>query len=150
VDAEGLKDLFAPFAAVSLKRMFSGHGVYADGVCFALHLRDDIYLKADKETQARFEAAKSEPFAYDGHRGKVTVTSYWRLPPEAYDDPDELKDWSALALQAARRFAAAKAMKAGNKMKIAKAAKSVKKVAKGRAAIPAKARRPARGKGRPK
>jgi DNA transformation protein and related proteins len=148
VDAEGLKDLFAPFAAVSLKRMFSGHGVYADGVCFALHLRDDIYLKADKETQAQFEAARSEPFTYEGHRGKVTVTSYWRLPPGAYDDPDELKEWSALALQAARRFAAAKAAKAGKRMMIAKVAKS--KVGKGRAPTLAKGRTAPRRKGRPK
>jgi DNA transformation protein and related proteins len=145
MDAEGLKELFAPFAAVSLKRMFSGHGVYTDGICFALHLRDDIYLKTDAETQARFEAAKSEPFAYDGHRGRVTVTSYWRLPPGAYDDPDELKDWCGLAVQAARRFATAKAAKAGKRMKIAKAATS--RVVKDRVTTPAKARR---GKGRSK
>jgi DNA transformation protein and related proteins len=150
VDAEGLKGLFAPFAPVSLKRMFSGHGVYADGVCFALHLRHDIYLKTDAETQARFEAAGSEPFVYDGVRGKVTVTSYWRLPPGAYDDPDELKDWCGLALQAARRFAAVKAMKAGKRMKIAKAAKPVEKVVKGRAASSVKSPRPRPGEGRRK
>jgi DNA transformation protein and related proteins len=146
VDAHGLKELFEPFGAVSLKRMFSGHGVYAEGVCFALHLRGDIYLKTDAETQSRFEAAKSEPFAYDGHRGRVTVTSYWRLPAGAYDDPDELKDWCGLALQAARRFAAAKAMKAGKRMTTDGGARS----AKGRARGPAKGAKPTRGKGRAK
>src|SRR5579883_140146 len=54
MDAEGLKELFAPFAPVSVKRMFSGHGVYADGVCFALNLRGDIFLKADSLTEQRF------------------------------------------------------------------------------------------------
>src|SRR5579863_4086038 len=103
MDAEGLKELFEPFAAVSVKRMFSGYGVYADGLCFALNLRGDVFLKADALTEARFRAAGSTPFVYDGHRGKVTVMSYWRLTPSAYDDPDELKRWCALAFEAARR-----------------------------------------------
>ena len=34
MDAEGLKELFAPFGPVAVKRMFGGHGVYADGLVF--------------------------------------------------------------------------------------------------------------------
>jgi DNA transformation protein len=108
MDAEGLKELFEPFVAVSVKRMFSGYGVYAEGICFALNLRGDIFLKADELTEARFAAAGSEPFVYSGHRGKVTVMSYWRLAPTAYDDPDELRSWCGLAMEAARRAAAVK------------------------------------------
>lgn len=91
--------------------MFSGHGVYADGVCFALNLRGDIFLKADDLTERRFAAAGSEPFVYEGHRGKVTVMSYWRLVSSAYDDPDELKAWCGLAMAAARRAAAVREAK---------------------------------------
>jgi DNA transformation protein and related proteins len=146
VDAERLKELFEPFAAVSLKRMFSGHGVYAEGVCFALHLRGELYLKADSQTHAQFAAAGSEPFVYDGHRGRVTVTSYWRLPASAYDDPSDLKEWSALAHQAAVRFAAAKAAKAGKRMTMATGQKPAKSQNRG-----AKARTPPRTrKGRAK
>src|ERR1700759_4239053 len=101
MDAEGLRELFTPFAPVSVKRMFSGHGIYADGICFALNLRGDIFLRADKLTEERFAAAGSDPFVYDGHRGKVTVATYWRLVSSAYDDPDELKTWCALAMEAA-------------------------------------------------
>jgi DNA transformation protein and related proteins len=39
MDADGLKALFEPFGSVAVKRMFSGHGVYADGLCFAISLR---------------------------------------------------------------------------------------------------------------
>lgn len=116
MDAEGLKELFAPFAPVSVKRMFSGHGVYADGVCFALNLRGDIFLKADSLTEQRFAEAGSQPFVYEGRRGTVTVLSYWRLVPGAYDDPDELKAWCGLAMEAARRAAAVKEAKGARRM----------------------------------
>jgi DNA transformation protein and related proteins len=115
MDADALKELFEPFAAVSVRRMFSGYGVYADGLCFALNLRGEVYLKADRASEARFAGAGSEPFVYDGHRGKVTVLSYWRLPPTAYDDPEELKAWCALAMGAARRAFEIKKMKGNAK-----------------------------------
>lgn len=124
MDASGLKELFAPFASVSVKRMFSGYGVYADGICFALNLRGDIFLKADEETEARFAAAGSQPFVYEGHRGKVTVMSYWRLAPSAYDDPDELKSWWGLALAAARRAAAVKEAKSARRLTKAETGKA--------------------------
>ena len=34
--AKGWQELFEPFAAVAVKRMFGGHGIYADGLCFAI------------------------------------------------------------------------------------------------------------------
>ena len=45
------------------------------------------------------------------------TTSYWRLLASAYDDSDELKLWSALAIEAARRAAAAKTKTARAKAK---------------------------------
>jgi DNA transformation protein and related proteins len=134
MDAEGLKELFEPFAAVSVKRMFSGYGIYARGLCFALNLRGDIFLKADELTEKRFAEAGSEPFVYTGHRGKVTVMSYWRLVSSAYDDSDELKAWCALALEAATRAAAVKQAKCARKM--AKKEESAGR-AKGKASTPA-------------
>ncbi len=34
MNAEALKELFAPFAAVAVKRMFGGYGVYAKAFAF--------------------------------------------------------------------------------------------------------------------
>jgi DNA transformation protein len=110
MDAEGLKELFEPFGVVNLKRMFSGYGVYAGGSCFALALRGEVYLRTDEKSAAALAAAGSAPFAYQ--RGeKLITTNLWRLPAAAYDDPDELKTWSASALAAARRIEEAKAQK---------------------------------------
>ena len=35
MNASGLKDLFEPFDDVVIKRMFGGHGIYSEGLCFA-------------------------------------------------------------------------------------------------------------------
>jgi len=112
MDRERIEELFAPFGAVAVKRMFGGCGVYADGVFFALEADGEIYLKADAETKAVFEAAGSRPFVYQGGKKLVTM-SYWRLPDEAFEDEDELRRWARLALDAARRAQVAKTAKAG-------------------------------------
>ena len=111
MDAEGLKELFEPFGAVAVRRMFSGYGVYADGLCFALNLGGEVYLKADAETEGEFAAAGSTPFVYQG-RTRLVKMGFWRLMASAYDDPDQLRRWSGLALGAARIAARSKAAKA--------------------------------------
>ena len=107
MDAEGLKELFAPFGPVSVKRMFGGHGIYADGLCFALQSDGEVYLKTDGENRAEFVSAGSRPFIYEA-KGKATEMSYWRLVASAYDDEDDLRRWARLGLAAARRAAVAK------------------------------------------
>ena len=83
--------------------MFSGAGVYRDGVFFALATSDGgIYLKCDAEIEDRFRAAGSGPFTYGRDERKITM-SYWSLPNEALDDSDALKVWAELAYQAALR-----------------------------------------------
>ena len=44
--------------------MFSGAGLYCDGVMFALMVRGTIYLKADATSIADFEREGSGPFTY--------------------------------------------------------------------------------------
>ncbi len=110
MDREGLEELFAPFAIVSVRRMFSGHGVYFDGLCFALSLGGNVYLKVDAETQAAFAAADSRPFVYSA-RGREVRVGYWLLPSAAFDDEDELRRWASLAFAAARRAAAKRTTK---------------------------------------
>ena len=54
MDADGLKALFEPFGPVTVKRMFGGHGVYAEGLCFAIEHGGGVFLKVDAESQAAF------------------------------------------------------------------------------------------------
>ena len=42
-----LKALFEPFRSVTVKRMFGGSGIYAEGMCFAIELKGEVFLKTD-------------------------------------------------------------------------------------------------------
>ena len=104
MDADALKELFQPFGAVAVRRMFGGKGVYADELMFAMAMGGEVYLKCDAATESLFAEAGSTPFIYQGHSGPVKV-NFRRLVASAYDDDDELKRWCALAIGAARRAA---------------------------------------------
>jgi DNA transformation protein len=102
-----IRDLFAQFRPVTVRRMFSGAGLYCDGVMFGLVVRGTIYLKADETSIADFKREGSGPFTYT--RGKKSgrrsehALPYWRLPDRLYDDPDELAIWAERALAIAQR-----------------------------------------------
>jgi DNA transformation protein and related proteins len=116
MDAEDLKALFAPFAAVAVRGMFGGRGVYAEGLMIALQAGDEVYLKTDEAVRDRFVEAGSAPFIYPTPMGP-RETSLWRLPAVARGDAEEFKAWAALALEAARRAAAEKAAKGAARTK---------------------------------
>jgi DNA transformation protein len=126
MDRDFLIDLFADFGPVTIRRMFSGFGISADGTNFALALRSGLYFRADGETIPRFEAEGSKPFQYQTRTKTVTVASYWELPARLFDDPEELTGWARAALAAAERAALAKRPKANKAVK----KKSTKKKAK--------------------
>ncbi len=105
MDRDFLNDLFSEFGAVDLRRMFSGYGVSADGVNFALVIRDVLYFRADEESLSAFEQEGQSPFSYTQRTSgkEIIVRSYWRIPDRLYDDPEELAQWARKALGAARR-----------------------------------------------
>ena len=53
-------DLLSDLGPVQVKRMFGGVGLYQSDLMFALIFGDSLYLKADKETEAQFEAALAQ------------------------------------------------------------------------------------------
>jgi DNA transformation protein len=112
MDRDFLIDLFADFGPVTIRRMFSGFGISADGTNFALALRGGLYMRADEETISRFEAEGSKPFQYQTRAKTVTVNSYWQLPERLYDDPEDLTVWARASLVAAQRAALRKRPKA--------------------------------------
>jgi DNA transformation protein and related proteins len=118
MDRDFLIDLFSDFGPVTIRRMFSGFGISADGTNFALALRGGLYFRADEQTIPRFEAEGSKPFQYQTRAKTVTVGSYWQLPERLYDDPEQLTGWARAAFAAAQRAALRKAPKATAKKKL--------------------------------
>ena len=127
MDADHLIDLFAEFGPITLKRMFSGYGIVADGVNFAMALRSGIIFRVDDQTVQRYDAEGCKPFQYSTRTRTVIVQSYRVLPERLYDDPEELAVWAREAVEAAHR---AKLKKGGRKSTAKAAKKSIKKSAK--------------------
>ncbi len=111
MDRDDLIDLFCQFGPITLKRMFSGYGIVADGVNFAISLRAGSILRVDEQTVGRFDAEGAKPFQYQTRNKTVVVNSYRDLPERLYDDPDELAVWAREAVGAAQRVKAKKSPK---------------------------------------
>lgn len=131
MDRDFLIDLFAEFGPVTIRPMFSGFGISADGTNFAMALRSGLYFRADEETIPQFEAEGSKPFQYQTRARTVTVGSYWQLPARLFDDSEELAEWARAALAAAQRAALRKRPKSG---KAAKKRASARPAAKSKSA----------------
>ena len=132
MDRDLLIDLFADFGPVTIRKMFSGFGISADGTNFALALRAGLYFRADDQTIPQFEAEGSKPFQYQTRAKTVTVNSYWQLPARLFDDSEELADWARAALAAAQRAALRKRPKVRKAAKPKVSSKAVSKPAAGR------------------
>lgn len=121
-DPEAIRELFSAFGTISVRRMFGGHGVFADGMMFALEQGGELYLKADDLTIPKLAAENSEPFIYRA-RGREIALSYWRLPERLYDEPDEFAAFARDAFAAAGRAAGGKSKPSKSKPKTKKAPK---------------------------
>lgn len=102
-----LEELFQPVPGARFKRMFGGIGIFRDELMFGLVAYDVLYLKADDETIAAFEAEGCGPFVYEG-KGRTTTMPYWRVPERLFDEPDEFSQWAEAAFAVALRAANAK------------------------------------------
>ena len=94
-------EVLEPLAPVA-KRMFSGAGLFAGGIMFGLLVRDTMFFRVDDRTRRRFEDAGSAPFSYTRRGRKVNLGSYYAVPEDLFDRPDELLGWARDAVAAAR------------------------------------------------
>jgi len=101
VTALGTK--LAPLGPFQARPMFGGFGLYIDGAIFGLIASGQVFLKADDQNRATFEAAGSTPFRYVTTRGEKTSTGYWLCPDAVLRDATKLQLWVTGSLAARRR-----------------------------------------------
>lgn len=94
---EFLTDLLSGFGPVSIRNMFGGAGVYAEGVMFAIVVDDTLYLKVDEVSAEAFAAEGKHPFTYRPKGRAPVAMSYWEIPERLLDDPEELAVWAGRA-----------------------------------------------------
>jgi DNA transformation protein len=103
MDDVAIEELFEGLGTVSIRRMFGGKGIYHRGLIIAVHLHDELMLKADGESGADFAAAGARQWSYEGKKGRPVMMPYWTVPEEALDDPDVMTKWARLAYEASLR-----------------------------------------------
>ena len=96
-------ELFAPLGALRVKAMFGGWGFYCDDLFFAIVANDVLYLKADSQSAAIFEAVGGKPFRLLRKDGREDTMNYWTVPEEAMESAQEMQPWGRAALAAATR-----------------------------------------------
>lgn len=95
-------DLLLPLGGIKARKMFSGVGIYKDGIFFALIADNILYFKVDQEMQAVYKAIGSKPFTYT-RKGKLVALSYWKLPVDILENQEKLAQYVKAAVQAAQR-----------------------------------------------
>jgi DNA transformation protein len=86
---------------IHARAMFGGHGLYCDGVFFALISRGAVFLKVDDVNRPAFEALRQKPFRpWDD---KPDTMQYYEAPAEMFEDGDILKEFVGGAVAAGRR-----------------------------------------------
>jgi DNA transformation protein len=103
-----VQEFLEDWAQVSARRMFGGHGLYHEGLMFAIVMDQQLYLKADEVNRPEFEALGLAPFTY-AMKGKDVALSYWAAPDTIFDDQQEAVNWAQSAWDAALRGHKAKA-----------------------------------------
>jgi len=93
-----VRDQLSQWGEVSVRRMFGGAGLYREGKMFGLIADDVAYLKVDDSNRDEFVKAESSPFNPYPDKVKTTIMSYYEIPPDVLEDPDELAQWAQRSL----------------------------------------------------
>lgn len=103
-----LQELLEKWGQVTARRMFGGHGLYHEGLMFAIVMDNRLYLKVDALNRPDFEALNLTRFTYP-MKGREVALSYWSAPDAIFDEPSEAVHWARSAWDAAARAQTAKA-----------------------------------------
>jgi DNA transformation protein len=95
-------DLLSGFGPITIRNMFGGAGVHADGVMFAILVDDTLYLKADESSRRAFESEGMGPFTYRPSGKGPVAMPYFEVPPRLLEEPEELVAWAREAHRVAR------------------------------------------------
>ena len=97
-----VEECLEPVGQVTRRAMMGGATLYLDGTVFAIIADGELWLKADKHSDAEWDAAGAERFTFE-MGGKTGSMNYRRAPLDVHDDPEAMRRWAALAVEAGAR-----------------------------------------------
>ena len=108
-----VEEALEPMGRISMRKMMGGATLYLDGTIFAILYEDELWLKADSESDPIWDEAGCERFSVTFKDGRVDTMNYRRAPTDVYDDPDEMRRWTRIAVEAGLRRPTKKRAKNG-------------------------------------
>jgi DNA transformation protein len=99
---EFLHEVFELAGPITIRRMFSGHTLYLDGLPVGIVFDDTLYLKADAETRQAFEALQLPQFTYR-KKDKTIALPYFQAPDFILEDRQEAALWLRKSFEASLR-----------------------------------------------
>ncbi|MEI9926825.1 MAG: TfoX/Sxy family protein [Sphingomonas sp.] len=91
---EWVRESLEPLGTVTLRKMMGGATLYLDGTIFAIVADDEIWFKADLESNAIWDEAGRERFTVTFSTGMVDTMNYRRAPTDVYDDAEAMREWA--------------------------------------------------------
>ncbi len=88
---------------VTGKKMFGGFSIYCDDLIFAVAADDVLYFKVDDTTEKEYTERGMGRFNPMDKSTKSGGMSYCQLPPDVFDDIDELWRWGKKAVEVSRK-----------------------------------------------
>lgn len=99
---EWVTECLEPLGVVTMRKMMGGAVLYCEGIVFALVDDGDLYFKSDAVNESVFEAAGLDKFSFEMN-GKQGSMNYRRAPLDVHDDPDAMRQWARLGIEAGER-----------------------------------------------
>ena len=94
-----VEDQLSSLRGVTCRGMFGGYGIYQGRRFFGIIYRGQLYFKTSEATRGRYAEAGMKPFRPSA---KQTLKSYYEVPAEVLEDPEELVTWAQEALHAGK------------------------------------------------
>jgi DNA transformation protein len=92
---------------LSSRRMFSGIGLYCDGLFFALVFGDTLYFKVDDSNRGDYQVRGMSQFRPRADRSPVSL-NYFEVPVDTLEDGEQLLVWARKSVVIAKAAAATK------------------------------------------
>ena len=85
-------DILSSFENITIKRMFSGWGIFWHGVIVGFVANGEFYTKGNKAIRLRLEQEGSHPFTYEKTTGKTYEMMYFSVPEEIFENPEKMRE----------------------------------------------------------
>ena len=92
-----VEDVLGHIEGISSRAMFSGHGIYLDGVIVGLIIDGAFFLKIDKNTKGL-----GLQFQYN-RNGKIVSLPYALVPLEIFEDREKIEEYVYESFEISRK-----------------------------------------------